>query len=107
MDKQEALELAKDYANIVIEHFVVKEIILYGSYANNRAHEYSDIDIADIVDNIDQNILEAQAKLFKLRRELDLRIEPVLIVEGNDKSGFAEEVLETGIKVYSSGVVVD
>lgn len=59
------------------------------------------------MEGIDQNILEAQAKLFKLRRELDLRIEPVLIEEGKDKSGFKEEIIETGIKVYSSGVVVD
>ena len=107
MDKEEALKLAKEYASIVIEHFSVKEIILYGSYANDRAHENSDIDIAVIVEEIDQNILEAQAELFKLRRDLDLRIEPVLIQEGEDKSGFKEEIIETGIKVYSSGVVVD
>jgi len=107
MDKEKALKLAEEYANIVIEHFAVREIILYGSYASNRAHEHSDIDIAVIVDEIDQNILEAQVKLFKLRRDLDLRIEPVLIEKGKDRSGFIEEIVETGIKVYSSGVAVD
>ena len=80
---------------------------LYGFYASNRAHEHSDIDIAVIVDEIDRNIIEAQVKLFKLRRDLDLRIEPVLIEKGKDRSGFIEEIEETGIKVYSSGVTVD
>ena len=107
MDKEKAINLAREYASIVTRHFSVREVILYGSFANDRTHEHSDIDIAVIVDELDQNIMEAQAKLFKLRRDLDLRIEPVLIQEGKDKSGFKEEILKSGIKVYTSGVIVD
>jgi hypothetical protein len=40
--------------------------------------------------------------LFKLRRAVDFRIEPVLIEEDEDKSGFLREILSTGHVVYSS-----
>ena len=101
MDKEKAIELAKEYANIVSRHFSVKEVILYGSYASNRAHEYSDIDIAVIVSELNGDFLDAEKKLYKLRREIDLRIEPVLIIDDEDISGFKERVLETGIKILS------
>jgi len=101
MDKEKAIELAKEYANIVSRHFSVKEVILYGSYASNRAHEYSDIDIAVIVSELNGDFLDAEKKLYKLRREIDLRIEPVLIIDDEDISGFKERVLETGIKVLT------
>ncbi len=91
MDKEKAIELAKEYANIVSRHFSVKEVILYGSYASNRAHEYSDIDIAVIVSELNGDFLDAEKKLYKLRREIDLRIEPVLIIDDEDISGFKRE----------------
>jgi hypothetical protein len=37
-----------------------------------------------------------------LRREIDARIEPVLLEEINDKSGFLEEILKTGEIIYSA-----
>ena len=101
MDKEKAIELAKKYADVVAEYFSVKEVILYGSYANGRAHEYSDIDIAVIVYELQEDFLDAERKLYKLRRDIDLRIEPVLIIDGEDLSGFKERVLETGIKVLT------
>jgi len=101
MDKEKAIELAKEYANIVSRHFSVKEVILYGSYASNRAHEYSDIDIAVIVSELNGDFLDAEKKLYKLRREIDLRIEPVLIIDDEDISGFKERVLKSGIKILS------
>jgi hypothetical protein len=42
-----------------------------------------------------------EARLFRLRREIDARIEPVLLEESNDKSGFLEEILKTGEIIYS------
>ena len=44
----------------------------------------------------------AEAKLFRLRKEIDTRIEPVLLEESNDKSGFSEEILKTGEVIYSA-----
>lgn len=44
----------------------------------------------------------AGAKLFRLRREIDTRIEPALLEESNDKSGFLEEILKTGKVIYNA-----
>jgi len=101
MDKKTVIGLVRQYAGLVRQSFSVKKIVLFGSYAKETAKEHSDIDVAVIVDVID-NILSSQAKLFRLRRDIDARIEPVLIEEKNDKSGFLEEILKTGQIVYSS-----
>lgn len=60
----------------------------------------SDIDIAVIVDKLDGDYLDQQARLFKLRRSVDLRIEPVLIEYGQDPSGFLKEIMDTGHVIY-------
>ena len=35
----------------------------------------------------------SESKLFRIRREIDLRIEPALLEEINDWSGFLEEIM--------------
>lgn len=70
--------------------------LLNGSYAKGRATSDSDIDIAVIVDTLDSDYLDEHAKLFKPRRSVDSRIEPVLIEYGKDKSGFLRGIMDTG-----------
>ncbi len=101
MDREYAIEVAKKYAEQVVNSFPVKNVILYGSFAKDTASEYSDIDIAVLVDFLTEDYLETAAKLYKLRRDIELRIEPkILIDDGSDKSGFIEEVKSTGYSVY-------
>ena len=102
MDKKQAIELVKKYADTIKSYFNIKKVVLYGSYACGRQTPNSDIDVAVIIDIIDDNILDAEAKLYKLRRNLDLRIEPVLFDERDDVSGFKDEVLKTGIIVFQT-----
>ena len=105
MDKESVINIANKYSETVCEAIPsVKEVILYGSYAKDKAKTNSDIDIAVIVKEIKDNYLNTQIQLFKLRRSIDLRIEPVLIGESNDKSGFLEEIRETGLIIYSEAV---
>jgi predicted nucleotidyltransferase len=78
--------------------------LLNGSYAKGTATSDSDIDIAVIVDTLDSDYLDEHAKLFKLRRSVDSRIEPVLIEYGEDKSGFLREIIDTGYMVYRPAV---
>jgi len=99
MDKESVIELAKRFSEIVYRSMPVKQIILYGSYAKDYESTDSDIDIAVIVENLDEDFLEAQTKLFKLRRSIDLRIEPILIEQSDDKSGFLEEIIQSGIEI--------
>ncbi|MDO8585605.1 MAG: nucleotidyltransferase domain-containing protein [Armatimonadota bacterium] len=68
------------------------------------ATEDSDIDVAVITNRPAHDWLEASAKLFRLRRDIDLAIEPVLIDTPIDGSGFLEEIRRTGEIVYDSAV---
>lgn len=96
MDKEAAIGLARRYSALVNQHMLTRHIILYGSSAKGTATPDSDIDIAVIVDRIDGDYLEQQTKLYKLRRAIDFRIEPILIQYGKDNSGFLREIIETG-----------
>lgn len=102
MDKTTAIKCVKQYADVVRQNFKVEKIILYGSYSKGGARDDSDIDVAVVLRRVDGDFLASEAKLFRLRREIDARIEPVLLEESNDKSGFLEEILRTGEIIYSS-----
>jgi len=101
MDQEPVITRVKQFADVVRKNFRVKKIILYGSYARGSAGKHSDIDVAVVLDNDEEDLLTAEAKLFKLRRAIDARIEPVLLDETKDTSGFLEEIIKTGEVIYS------
>lgn len=103
MDKEQAVEKVKRYAEAVRQNFPVRKIILYGSYAKESAKEGSDIDVAVVMRRFEGDWLLSRAKLFKLRSDIDLMIEPVLLEEENDPSGFLADILRTGEIIYSAG----
>jgi predicted nucleotidyltransferase len=102
MDKATAIERVRQYADVVRRDFNVKRIILFGSYSKDSPRKDSDIDVAVVLDRVEGDFLAAESKLFRLRREVDSRIEPVLLEAPNDRSGFLEEILKTGEVIYSS-----
>ena len=99
MDKQ-IIEIANEYAEKVRKYLPVEMIVLFGSYAEGTAREYSDIDIAVIVDKLPADYLAVSAELFSLVRGINTRIEPVLLCRQHDKSGFLESVLKRGRIIY-------
>ena len=102
MDKKEIDRKLKKYISLVKKEYSPRKIVLYGSYSRGNYNENSDIDVAVIVDKIEGDFLELEFQLFKLRRNIDDRIEPVLLEENNDKSGFLESILEYGKVIYKS-----
>jgi predicted nucleotidyltransferase len=58
----------------------VQKVILYDSYSKGTAGEYSDIDVAVVVDKVDGDLLESKAKLFNLTHDIDVSIEPILLL---------------------------
>jgi len=80
----------------------VSMVILYGSYAKGTENIWSDIDIAVVADNLEGNIIDAEYNLFRLRRDIDTRIEPILFNGTKDKSGFLESILSYGKIIYSN-----
>ena len=96
LDKATAIDLAQRYAFEVEKFLKPRAIVLYGSYANGTASEYSDIDIAVILDGFSGDYLETSKQLYKLRRNISADIEPVLLDSTLDENGFVAEVLRTG-----------
>lgn len=94
----------EEYAKIVVKNMMVNKIILYGSYVKGNFDEDSDIDVAVIVPrtSISENIIDDMRKLFKLRRNISTDIEPILLIDGEDASGFLEEISKYGEIVYSN-----
>ena len=68
----------KQYADLVRQNFNVRKIILYGSYSRDAARKDSDIDVAVVLDSVNEDFLMCEARLFRLRRKINARIEPVL-----------------------------
>ena len=99
----EIMDIVNKYVEVILAHYEVKAVILFGSYAKGTNHEDSDIDIAIITDDIKCNdVFDEQLNLKKLRRNIDYRIEPHLIEVAdyvNIETPFVEEVINTGIKV--------
>lgn len=103
MDRKAAVKLVSKYTQKIKEHFSVHTVILFGSYARNKQKRDSDIDVAVIVNDNEMDVLNSSFLLFKLRRDIDLRIEPILFMKDQpDPSGFLEEIKRTGTIVYSS-----
>ncbi len=96
------MEIVQKYVKKICENYKVYAIILFGSYAKGTEHQDSDIDIAIITDDIENDIFDEELNLMKLRRNIDTRIEPHLIrIEDykNAETPFIQEVIDTGIKV--------
>ena len=75
MDKTDALNVVRKYAEVVKNSFDYQKVILFGSYAKDNARKDSDIDIAIVFSDFD-NRLDRQVELMKLTRQIDTRIEP-------------------------------
>lgn len=99
----EIMDIVNKYVEVILAHYEVKAIILFGSYAKGTNHKDSDIDIAIITDDLKCNdVFDEQLNLKKLRRSIDYRIEPHLIEVAdydNVETPFVQEVIDTGIKV--------
>ena len=96
------VDIVKRYAEIIKEKFPVKSVILFGSYARGTQHLHSDIDVAVVLKEPPENFLDAETELFSLCRNVDIRIEPVIVDDQDDSGGFYEEISRNGLIVYSA-----
>jgi len=100
VDKGYAIKCGKAFAERARQILDVRQVILFGSHAKGTATEDSDIDLAVVTGTPPEDWLEASTNLFRLRRDIDLAIEPVLIDPSSDRSGFLEEIRRTGEVIY-------
>jgi uncharacterized protein len=99
MDKREAIRKVKAYKLLLQDHFNFENMYLFGSYAKGTNREDSDIDVAIIVDHVDGDYFTVNPLLWRLRRQIDDRIEPILIERDFDDAGFLGEIQRYGIEI--------
>lgn len=105
MDKRLINKIINNYLiHLIQEKYNIKNAYIFGSYANGNFHQYSDIDLAIVLDNVN-DIFETQVKFLNLRRnEYETMIEPHPFIENefNYSNPFANEILKTGKKINIS-----
>lgn len=67
---EKAIEIAKEYKDLVAEHLPLKALYLYGSYSKGNYTEDSDIDIAVVVERMSDDYFEDAPLLWKLKRKI-------------------------------------
>ena len=79
----------------------VWKVYLYGSYAKNTFTKDSNIDLAIFLEKEELDGFEEDALLMKLRRNVDLRIEPHTFAKTDfDKTNpFIKEIIKHGEKI--------
>jgi len=100
MVNQSIIETAERFTKEIPAELNFKKAYLFGSYAKGSEREESDIDIAIVLGNM-TDFFDIQMQLMRIRRKIDLRIEPHPISENefNDSNPFAFEIKRTGIEI--------
>jgi predicted nucleotidyltransferase len=96
---QDLVEKLKKLSLEAKKYFEFEIVMLYGSYSNGSNNAESDIDVAFFVKEIKDDYWQLSAKLFEIVDKIDNRIEPLIINEATDKSGFAQNILKNGIAI--------
>jgi predicted nucleotidyltransferase len=100
LDRTQARAIAIQYAAEVIKVLNPTAIVLFGSYINGTPNEDSDIDIAVIVHDYKGDWLETASMLCGLSWQVSFDIEPHLLDDTQDRSGFVAHVIRTGEVIY-------
>jgi len=101
MDQSTAFKIVKKYINYLENNqFNIQNAYIFGSYANGKFNDNSDIDLAIILNNVPNSFM-MQIQLMKLSRKFDTRIEPHPFDETdfNPSNPFANEILNKGIQI--------
>jgi len=102
MDERErVINIVKDYFALVKSNLPmsIENVYLFGSCAKGTSHNDSDIDVAFVVSHFHGDFFEIMPLLWKLRRQVDWRIEPHIVARDTDYAGFLDEIQRTGILV--------
>ena len=101
MDQKSALEIGRKYFILLLQRdYPVKKMFLYGSYARGNQHQDSDIDLAIILNKMDDPF-QTQVNLLQLTWDFDTRVEPHPFDEKDLTSSnpVIKEILRTGIEI--------
>ncbi|MCX5886189.1 MAG: nucleotidyltransferase domain-containing protein [Proteobacteria bacterium] len=92
----------QDYLDILKIHGVdIWRVYLYGSYVKGQQTQDSDIDLAIFLDTDEIDGFEEDALFMKLRRKIDLRIEPHSFAKTDfdQTNPVVKEIIKTGERI--------
>lgn len=102
MDKRTNKKISDYIAYIASQNRGLVKAYLFGSYAKKTNQRDSDIDLALVMDRLDDNErFDFQVQLMLLASNFDIRIEPHPISNKDftPNNPFAAEILKTGIEI--------
>src|SRR3990170_4355065 len=101
-DKKVVYQKIQEYIRLLEENQIkVWRLYLYGSYAKGVFNEDSDIDLAVFLEKEDLDGFEEDAQLMKLRRKVDIRIEPHPFARSDfdETNPYIKEIVESGERI--------
>lgn len=103
MQKNNVKKIVAAYAEELSRHdFPFSQILLFGSYAKGTAKEWSDIDICVVSNKFKgKQWDENERQLWKLKKNVDARIEPIGMTPEDLKSWspLAHEIRKHGVRI--------
>jgi predicted nucleotidyltransferase len=103
MKRHTGLSLARRFRDLLIEEGIpVQHTLVFGSVARDEATADSDLDVAVVCAPFLPDRMEETMALWRARRQIDLRIEPVCLHPDdfeNTLFGLAQEVRRSGVEV--------
>ncbi len=98
MDKEQVIEIVKEYKTAILKQISDAKVYLYGSYSKGTARPESDIDVAVVVPEVQDDWLDVSTTLWLLAPQVNYLIEPVLI-DQRFPSPLYDDVMRTGIAI--------
>lgn len=102
MAQKNAYLVAKEFANEVHKSFNKSRVFLFGSQAKGTSNNDSDIDIAIVLPDY-KDKMEIMIQLMRIRRKIDIRIEPHPFRENEFLSDnrLVAEILKYGMELVN------
>jgi predicted nucleotidyltransferase len=101
-ERDDIISKVKKFKQLVFDSnfpMKIESVYLFGSYAKGMPHEHSDIDVALVVKRFKGDFFKVIPPIWKLRRQVDFRIEPHVIARDTDYAGLLNEIQRTGILI--------
>lgn len=103
MSKADIQKKVKQFADMVKAKFPVKMIILQKAYPGEENRKDPEIEVAVVVDELEDDFIEVKDQLTTMANRIDPHIDIVLIErQKEDPIGFYDEVRKTGQMIYQA-----
>lgn len=96
----------EDYIKVLKKNKIkLQKVILFGSFAKNKAFKYSDIDLAIVSDQFEKDTIDWMMTLMKLTNDIADRIEPIALTQKDLNKKYHPligEIKKYGKVIYSA-----